>query len=100
MCFLYYSLISQLVSCILCFQLWSARDYKPIKSLAGHESKVTSLDISGGTYGFLCPCVYYYIIINSETLFRSNQFWPASGSENQVGLLIIEIVISDRSLSF
>ncbi|KAG8044363.1 hypothetical protein GUJ93_ZPchr0995g22922 [Zizania palustris] len=27
--------------------LWSARDYKPIKSLVGHESKVTSLDISG-----------------------------------------------------
>jgi U4/U6 small nuclear ribonucleoprotein PRP4 len=26
--------------------LWSARDYKPIKSLPGHDSKVTSLDIS------------------------------------------------------
>lgn len=36
------------VSYIPYFQLWSARDYKPIKSLVGHESKVTSLDISGG----------------------------------------------------
>ncbi|CAM0950632.1 unnamed protein product [Alopecurus aequalis] len=27
--------------------LWSTRDYKPIQSLAGHESRVTGLDISG-----------------------------------------------------
>ncbi|XP_047051199.1 U4/U6 small nuclear ribonucleoprotein PRP4-like protein [Lolium rigidum] len=27
--------------------LWSAQDYKPIKTLDGHESKVTGLDISG-----------------------------------------------------
>ncbi|AQL06596.1 hAT transposon superfamily protein, partial [Zea mays] len=31
---------------ILRHWLWSARDYKAIKSLVGHESKVTSLDIS------------------------------------------------------
>ncbi|XP_020108920.1 U4/U6 small nuclear ribonucleoprotein PRP4-like protein [Ananas comosus] len=27
--------------------LWSAKDFKPIKALAGHEAKVTSLDITG-----------------------------------------------------
>ncbi|KAI3990720.1 hypothetical protein MKX01_023020 [Papaver californicum] len=28
-------------------KLWSARDFKPIKTLSGHESKVSSLDIAG-----------------------------------------------------
>jgi U4/U6 small nuclear ribonucleoprotein PRP4 len=27
--------------------LWSAQDYKPIKTLDGHDSTVTGLDISG-----------------------------------------------------
>jgi WD40 repeat protein len=39
------------------FQLWSARDYKPIKSLVGHESKVTSLDISGGNLLLYPSCL-------------------------------------------
>jgi U4/U6 small nuclear ribonucleoprotein PRP4 len=41
---------SSLILNTFCLQLWSTRDYKPIKSLAGHESKVTSLDISGGNH--------------------------------------------------
>ncbi|CAM8886140.1 unnamed protein product [Rhodiola kirilowii] len=28
-------------------KVWSARDYKPVKTLSGHEDKVTSLDIIG-----------------------------------------------------
>lgn len=32
------------------FQIWSARDFKPVKTLAGHEAKVTSLDVTGGKY--------------------------------------------------
>lgn len=32
------------------FQIWSARDFKPVKTLAGHEAKVTSLDVAGGKY--------------------------------------------------
>ncbi|KAL5652816.1 hypothetical protein ACJX0J_038274, partial [Zea mays] len=53
--------------------LWSARDYKAIKSLVGHESKVTSLDISEGKilHRFLCPCAHISSI-HSETFFRSN----------------------------
>jgi len=47
---------------ILCFQLWSARDYKPINSLVGHESKVTSLDISGGEILLMVFFVPVYII--------------------------------------
>lgn len=29
-------------------QIWSSRDFKPVKTLAGHEAKVTSLDVVGG----------------------------------------------------
>jgi hypothetical protein len=57
------------------FQLWSARDYKPIKSLVGHESKVTSLDISGGK--ILADAFLYSCCVNSicsEFFSRSNQF--------------------------
>ena len=31
-------------------QIWSSRDFKPVKTLSGHEAKVTSLDVSGGKY--------------------------------------------------
>ncbi|KAK7838766.1 u4/u6 small nuclear ribonucleoprotein prp4-like protein [Quercus suber] len=31
-------------------KIWSARDFKPVKTLAGHEAKVTSLDVAGGKY--------------------------------------------------
>ena len=31
-------------------QVWSARDFKPIKTLSGHEAKVTSLDITEGQF--------------------------------------------------
>lgn len=34
------------VFCII--QIWSARDFKPVKTLSGHEAKVTSLDVAGG----------------------------------------------------
>ncbi|GAY60842.1 hypothetical protein CUMW_205270 [Citrus unshiu] len=36
-----------LLSCISAsaFQVWSGRDFKLVKSLSGHEAKVTSLDI-------------------------------------------------------
>uniref|UniRef100_A0A9I9DKM0 Uncharacterized protein n=1 Tax=Cucumis melo TaxID=3656 RepID=A0A9I9DKM0_CUCME len=34
-------------------KIWSARDVKPVKSLSGHEAKVTSLDIISGWVG-LC----------------------------------------------
>lgn len=30
------------------FQIWSAKDFKPIKTLLAHEEKITSLDITGG----------------------------------------------------
>lgn len=55
-------------SCILYFQLWSARDYKPIKSLVGHESKVTSLDISGGEILLMIFFLPVYIIIQKPSL--------------------------------
>ncbi|KAF9623844.1 hypothetical protein IFM89_005429 [Coptis chinensis] len=29
-------------------KVWSSRDFKPIKTLSGHDAKVTSLDIVGG----------------------------------------------------
>lgn len=29
-------------------QVWSGRDFKPVKTLSGHEAKVTSLDVLGG----------------------------------------------------
>lgn len=29
-------------------QIWSARDFKPVKTLAGHESKVAGVDVSSG----------------------------------------------------
>ncbi|CAA2984190.1 U4 U6 small nuclear ribonucleo PRP4 [Olea europaea subsp. europaea] len=28
-------------------KVWSSRDFKPVKTLSGHESKVTSLDVVG-----------------------------------------------------
>lgn len=31
-------------------QIWSARDFKPVKTLSGHEAKVTSLDVAGGKF--------------------------------------------------
>jgi U4/U6 small nuclear ribonucleoprotein PRP4 len=40
------------------FQLWSAQDYKLIKSLVGHESKVASLDISGGNLLLYPSCLH------------------------------------------
>lgn len=36
------------------FQIWSARDFKPVKTLSGHEAKVTSLDVIGGEPVALC----------------------------------------------
>lgn len=32
------------------YQVWSSRDFKPIRTLSGHEAKVTSLDIAGGVF--------------------------------------------------
>ncbi|KAL6009974.1 hypothetical protein ACLOJK_000405 [Asimina triloba] len=29
-------------------KVWSARDFKPVNTMAGHEAKVTSIDITGG----------------------------------------------------
>jgi hypothetical protein len=29
-------------------QLWSALDFKPIKTLAGHESKLSGVDVAAG----------------------------------------------------
>jgi U4/U6 small nuclear ribonucleoprotein PRP4 len=69
--FFTYRSISQLVSHIPYFQLWSARDYKPIKSLAGHESKVTSLDISGGKYASLPFFAYFTFSILFEGVTNS-----------------------------
>lgn len=40
---------------VISFQIWSARDFKPVKTLSGHEAKVTSLDITGGR----CYCFIY-----------------------------------------
>lgn len=31
-------------------QIWSARDFKPVKTLAGHESKVAGVDVSAGEF--------------------------------------------------
>lgn len=32
-------------------KVWSARDFKPVKTLSGHEAKVTSVDVLGdGSY--------------------------------------------------
>lgn len=31
-------------------QVWSSKDFKPVKTLSGHESKVTSLDVVGGQF--------------------------------------------------
>lgn len=28
-------------------KVWSSRDFKPVKTLSGHEGRVTSLDIAG-----------------------------------------------------
>lgn len=40
------------------FQIWSARDFKPVKTLSGHEAKVTSLDVLGGKVSILGGNVY------------------------------------------
>lgn len=43
------------------FQIWSARDFKPVKTLSGHEAKVTSLDIIGGQLDrFYLLCQDYF----------------------------------------
>lgn len=40
-----------------CHQVWSSKDFKPVRTLAGHESKITSLDVVAGEFslnrGFL-----------------------------------------------
>ena len=35
-------------------QVWSARDFKPVKVLSGHEAKVTSVDVAGGKLLIFC----------------------------------------------
>lgn len=35
------------------YQVWSGRDFKPVKTLPGHEAKVTASDISAGNFGNL-----------------------------------------------
>lgn len=34
-------------------QVWSSRDFKPVKVLSGHEAKVTSVDVVGGKLSIL-----------------------------------------------
>ena len=36
--------------CLHDFQIWSARDFKPVKTLSGHEAKVTALDVAAGKF--------------------------------------------------
>lgn len=40
-------------------QVWSGQDFKPTKTLAGHEARVTGLDISDGEF---CPVTNLYNI--------------------------------------
>lgn len=49
-----------MAKCLFCIwiigfvsQVWSARDFKPVKVLSGHEAKVTSVDVVGGKLYFL-----------------------------------------------
>jgi hypothetical protein len=79
------------------FQLWSARDYKPIKSLVGHESKVTSLDISGGEILLMDFFVPVYIQKPSGAVINSALHLIL---KIKMGLFIIGIFMSDPSLAF
>lgn len=45
-------------TCLIIFiglisQVWSSRDFKPVKVLSGHEAKVTSVDVAGGNIDIL-----------------------------------------------
>lgn len=49
-------------------QVWSALDFKPIKTLAGHESKLSGVDVAAGesfehnlTLHKIQPCVLFCI---------------------------------------
>ena len=50
------SLDSLVLSCLVSLkfdflhQVWSSRDFKPVKTLSGHEARVTSLDVGGGEF--------------------------------------------------
>lgn len=35
-------------------QVWSSKDFKPVKTLSGHESKITSLDVVAGQNAVIC----------------------------------------------
>lgn len=50
LCFMFVKIMFLRISLIPFFlsQVWSSRDFKPVKTLSGHESKVTSLDVVGG----------------------------------------------------
>lgn len=43
-----YYLVENKRICGLVLQIWSGRDFKPVKTLAGHESKVAGIDVSTG----------------------------------------------------
>ena len=47
-------------------QVWSSRDFKPVKTLSGHEAKVTSVDVVGGNFQF------------TEAKYRSLTFFNSS----------------------
>jgi U4/U6 small nuclear ribonucleoprotein PRP4 len=58
--FVTYRSISQLVSHIPYFQLWSARDYKPIKSLVGRRLLVWIL-VEVICFSTLLICIIYFL---------------------------------------
>ncbi|KAB2608311.1 U4/U6 small nuclear ribonucleoprotein PRP4-like protein [Pyrus ussuriensis x Pyrus communis] len=55
-------------------KIWSARDFKPVKMLSGHEEKVASLDISGVKF----PHGHQ---IATVSLDRTMKLWSSSSNE-------------------
>lgn len=56
------------------FQIWSARDFKPVKTLSGHEAKVTSLDVIGGEPVALCGNLTL-VVYQSFFKLKSKKSW-------------------------
>ncbi|RZS22759.1 hypothetical protein BHM03_00055583 [Ensete ventricosum] len=72
--------------------VWSAQDFKPIKTLSGHEAKITSLDITKG-YGnydlkWISVCFPDGQQIATVSHDRTIKIWTSrsNGKENDMDL--------------
>ncbi|KAK7355211.1 hypothetical protein VNO80_14460 [Phaseolus coccineus] len=67
-------------------KVWSGRDFKPVKTLSGHEAKVTSVDVLG-VYGILIlafiiiVCRWGHIVTVSH--YGTIKLWSSNSTNEQ-----------------